>query len=67
MSPIWYMVDVKLDEIFPRELALDELRGVPALKNMELLKKGSRLSVMPVTKAEFEAVVKLAHKRVAAQ
>lgn len=66
MNPIWYVVDVKLDEVFPRELALDELRSVPALKSMELLKKGSRLSVMPVTKAEFDVVVKLAHKRVTA-
>ena len=33
---------------------------VPALKRMELLRKGSRLSVQPVTKDEFETVLKLA-------
>lgn len=60
MSPIWYMVDIRLGEIFPRELSIGELRGVPALQDMELLKTGSRLSVQPVRKNEFEAIVKLA-------
>ncbi len=60
LSPIWYMVDVRLGEIFPRELPLEELRGVAALKDMELLKRGSRLSVQPVRKSEYEAVLKLA-------
>ncbi len=62
-SPIWYMVDVKFDEKFPRELALPELRGIPALKEMVLLQKGSRLSVQPVRKAEFDAIVKLAKQK----
>ncbi len=64
MSPIWYMVDIRLEEIFPREPALEELRDVPALKEMELLRKGSRLSVQPVRKAEFDTIVKLAHQKV---
>jgi predicted RNA-binding protein with PUA-like domain len=55
------MVDIKLEEVFPRPLPLEELRSVPALKNMELLRRGSRLSVQPVTAKEFEAVLKLAH------
>lgn len=61
-DPIWYMVDIRLDETFPRILPLEELRGVAALKDMELLKRGSRLSVQPVREAEFEAIVKLAAK-----
>ena len=60
-NPIWEMVDIRLEEIFPRELALEELRGLPALAKMELLRRGSRLSVQPVTPAEFEAILKLAH------
>lgn len=64
-NPIWYMVDIRFDEKFPRALALEELRGVPALKDMELLKRGSRLSVQPVRKPEFDAIVKLAHQKVA--
>ena len=59
-NPIWQMVDIELEEIFPRPLGLDELRTVAALKDMELLRRGSRLSVQPVTKRQFDAVLKLA-------
>jgi predicted RNA-binding protein with PUA-like domain len=59
-NPIWYMVDIQLDEVFDRPLVLAELRRVPALQQMELLRKGSRLSVQPVRAAEFEAILKLA-------
>jgi predicted RNA-binding protein with PUA-like domain len=62
-NPIWQMVDIRLEEIFPQPLSLDVLRGVPALKDMELLRKGSRLSVQPVRKREFDAILKLAHPR----
>ena len=54
------MVDVKLVAIFPREVPLEELRGVKALAGMELLRRGSRLSVTPVTPAEFRTIQKLA-------
>jgi predicted RNA-binding protein with PUA-like domain len=66
-NPIWSMVDVKLVEIFPRELPLDELRGVKALSGMELHRRGSRLSVHPVTPAEFRTIQSLASKRPAAR
>ncbi len=62
-NPIWQMVDIRLEEIFPQPLSLETLRGVAALKNMELLRKGSRLSVQPVRKSEFDAIIKLAHAR----
>ena len=61
-NPVWLMVDLKLEAIFPRPVTLDELRGVAALKEMELLRKGSRLSVQPVRKAEFDWIVKQAAK-----
>ena len=61
-NPRWFMVDIQLKRIFDRPLPLSELRTVPALKQMELLRKGSRLSVQPVTKSEFEAIAKLANK-----
>ena len=54
------MVDVRLVEIFPREISLEELRGVPALEGMELLRRGSRLSVTPVTPAQFRTIEKIA-------
>ena len=59
-NPRWSMVDIQLDKIFKQPLSLESLRKVPALKKMELLRKGSRLSVQAVTKEEFEAVLKLA-------
>jgi len=62
-KPVWYMVDIKLDEVYEQPLTLEQLRGVPALAKMELLRRGSRLSVQPVTKAEFATVEKLAHAR----
>ena len=62
-NPIWSRIDVKLVEIFPRELSIDELRAVPALAGMELLRRGSRLSVTPVTAAEFRTVEKLARTK----
>lgn len=59
-NPRWYMVDIQLEKKLTRPLSLESLREIPALKNMELLRKGSRLSVQPVRKAEFEAILKLA-------
>lgn len=62
-NPVWSMVDVKLVTIFSREIPLDELRGVKALAGMELLRRGSRLSVTPVTAAEFRTIETRADKR----
>jgi predicted RNA-binding protein with PUA-like domain len=61
--PTWFTVDIQLEWIFEAPLSLASLRPVAALKAMELLRKGSRLSVQPVRKAEFEAILKLAAGR----
>ena len=58
-NPVWSMVDVKLVEVFPRTVPLDELRSVKALAGLELLRRGSRLSVHPVTAAEFRTIQQL--------
>ena len=62
-NPIWYMVDIRLGEIFAEPISLDRLREEPTLKDMELLRRGSRLSVQPVRKSEFETIVKLGHAK----
>lgn len=62
-NPRWFMVDIKLEQIFNEPIPLDDLRGITALKDMELLRKGSRLSVQPVRKTEFDAVLKLAKRK----
>jgi predicted RNA-binding protein with PUA-like domain len=59
-SPCWYAVDLVLEQTFSEPLPLEKLRNMAALKEMELLRRGSRLSVQPVRKAEFEAILKLA-------
>jgi predicted RNA-binding protein with PUA-like domain len=61
-NPIWFMVDIRFESKFAEPLPLPALRNAPALAKMELLRKGSRLSVQPVTKAEFDAVLKLANR-----
>ncbi|HET6280929.1 MAG TPA: EVE domain-containing protein [Polyangia bacterium] len=58
-EPRWYMVDIKLGQVFPRLVGLPELRENPALSDMVLLRKGSRLSVQPVTAKEWNVIVKL--------
>jgi predicted RNA-binding protein with PUA-like domain len=55
-SPRWYMVDVAWKKSFRRTVTLKELRADPKLKDMKVLRKGQRLSVMPVTRSEFERV-----------
>ena len=62
-NPRWFMVDIQLEQIFAEEISRDMLRQVAALKDMELLRKGSRLSVQPVRKKEFDAVLKLANRK----
>jgi predicted RNA-binding protein with PUA-like domain len=59
-NPIWQMVDIRLEEIFPEPVPIGALRGLPELAGMELLRKGSRLSVQPVKPREFEIVIEIA-------
>ncbi len=56
----WVMVDVKFKREFPTMLTLDGLRQVPGLRDMLLLKRGSRLSIQPVSPEEFSIVMDLA-------
>ncbi|HEY9515786.1 MAG TPA: EVE domain-containing protein [Gemmatimonadaceae bacterium] len=58
-KPVWYMVDLRAKEPFRRPVTLAELRLVPGLEGMELLRKGSRLSVQPVTPREWGIVYEL--------
>lgn len=58
-KPTWYMVDVKLIKKFKKPVPLEEIRKNPKLKNIKLVQKGNRLSVMPLNKNEFEEIVKM--------
>ena len=59
-SPRWDMVDIQYVRAFAAPLSLDSLRMEKKLAGMALLQKGSRLSVQPVTKGEWEHILKLA-------
>jgi predicted RNA-binding protein with PUA-like domain len=61
-APRWVHVDVKLVRK-TRLLPLAEMREAPALATMQVLKRGNRLSITPVTPAEWRAVVKLLDSR----
>lgn len=57
-NPTWFMVDVKHVKTFKKVVSLEDLRQIPALDKMAVLQKGSRLSIQPVTAAEWDAIVK---------
>ncbi|WP_034641156.1 EVE domain-containing protein [Desulfovibrio inopinatus] len=59
-KPRWFMVDIEFVSQFPRPIPLKELRRTPGLEDMELLRKGSRLSVMPVSEEAFSIIIELA-------
>ena len=58
-QPRWDMVDIRFVTKFKVPLSLDMLRGESSLKGMELLRKGSRLSVQPVREAEWSEIIRL--------
>ena len=58
-NPRWFVVDVKLKQIFPRVISLSELKENSKLVNMPLVRKGNRLSVSPVTQEEWRAILNM--------
>ncbi len=61
-SPRWFLVDVQFVKKFPQALHLDQLRAVKGLEKMELLRKGSRLSIQPVRPEEWQLVLDFVQK-----
>jgi len=62
-APTWYTVDVAFEERFPDIVSLETLKSTKGLEEMMVTKKGSRLSIQPVTKPEYDIVVKLGRGR----
>jgi|TARA_R100001132_G_C3226689_1_gene63031 predicted RNA-binding protein with PUA-like domain len=56
-KPRWFMVDIQFQKKLKRTIALAELKQNPLLEGMQLLRKGNRLSVMPVAESEFDAIL----------
>lgn len=61
-APRWFCVEVAFKEQFHKIISLDDLRAIPKLKDMEVLKKGQRLSIMPVRAEEFKQIEKMSVK-----
>ncbi|MGA1375398.1 MAG: EVE domain-containing protein [Steroidobacteraceae bacterium] len=61
-APRWYMVDVRLEQRFSRVISLDELRRYAdgKLRDLLILKRGNRLSITPVSAAEWRFIGSLA-------
>jgi predicted RNA-binding protein with PUA-like domain len=59
-KPIWQLVDVAWAADLPQLVPLDAIRAEPELADMLILRKGNRLSITPVTKAEFLRIGQLA-------
>jgi predicted RNA-binding protein with PUA-like domain len=53
-SPRWFRVDVKFVEKFHKVLPLAEIKAMPAIVELPLVKKGGRLSIMPVSENEWQ-------------
>ncbi|HSG11273.1 MAG TPA: EVE domain-containing protein [Gammaproteobacteria bacterium] len=58
-KPRWYMVDVKHVRKLKRVITLTELKSHPQLADLQLVKRGNRLSIMPVTKKQWDFILSL--------
>ncbi len=53
------MVDIKLVKEFKKPVTLDSIKANPKLKSMRLIQRGQRLSIQPVTKDEWDEILKM--------
>jgi predicted RNA-binding protein with PUA-like domain len=58
-DPRWMLVDVKFVRKLKRVISLEELKGIEELADMALVRKGNRLSVMPVSKPHWDYILTL--------
>ena len=55
-KPTWWCVDVRHVETFAAPVTREELREIPGLADLLVLKRGMRLSITPVTRQEFDII-----------
>ena len=55
----WLMVDVKFARKLKRVITLAELKSDPRLDGFALVRRGNRLSVLPVSDAQWRAILSL--------
>jgi predicted RNA-binding protein with PUA-like domain len=56
-DPTWFMVDLKFVRKLRRTITLQELKGDPQLEGLALVRKGNRLSVMPVSEPHWQHIL----------
>ena len=61
-NPIWVMVDIEFVEEFPKLISLDDMKAIPSLQDMLVLKRGMRLSVQPVSENHFGKILEHSRK-----
>lgn len=61
-KPTWFAVDIEAVRAFTPPIERERLASVPALAKLELLRRGSRLSVQPVTATQWRAILALGGK-----
>ena len=59
-DPRWFQVELKGLRKFPHPVTLAEIKAEPDLREMLLIRRGMRLSVQPVTKEQYQAIVRMA-------
>ncbi|TVP80667.1 MAG: EVE domain-containing protein [Puniceicoccaceae bacterium] len=57
-KPRWVLIDVAYKADLKRQVSLDEMKTMPELSEMRVLQRGNRLSITPVSQAEFQAIKK---------
>ena len=58
-NPRWYMVDVRYVRKLKRVITLTELKTHPELEDLPLIRRGNRLSVMPLSEQHWNFILKL--------
>lgn len=59
-KPIWWLVDVTFKQKFKSIISLDALKNQPTLSDLWILRRGNRLSITPITHAQWQTIVALA-------
>jgi len=58
-NPVWLMVDIQAEKEFSSPITLQEIKDHPKLQNMTVARRGMRLSIQPVTKEEWDEIIRL--------
>lgn len=58
-NPRWFMVDIKFVRKLSRTITLKELKTLPELADLALVRRGNRLSIMPVSGSQWDFILSL--------